>query len=145
MVMAGGLPRATPPVHAARATLLPAAARGGQKAANAIPEQPTMSETPLNLHDAALRLGVPVRTLRHAIRAGKLPAPPSLSASAAVPADWLANIRSTLEASHDPVRNLRRPKVPAFARFEGTSFFTKFRVRARAYRRFRAGAQNAAS
>jgi hypothetical protein len=99
-----------------------------------------MSETQLNLHGAAQRLGIPVRTLRHAIRAGKLPAPPSLSATAAVPADWLAGVQSTLETSHDAVRNLRKPKVPAFARFEGTSFYTKFRVRARAYRAFKAAA-----
>ncbi len=100
-----------------------------------------MSDTQFNLQSAAQRLGVPVRSLRTAIRAGKLPAPPSLAATAAVPADWFAGVRSTLETSHDAVRNLRPRKVPAFARFEGTSFYTKFRVRARAYRAFKAASR----
>lgn len=32
-----------------------------------------------------------------------------------------------------------RPKVPAFARYEGTSAWRKYRRRVRAYARFRAG------
>lgn len=37
----------------------------------------------------------------------------------------------------------RRQKVPAFARFRGTSFYKKFRTRAREYEKFKAAQRQA--
>ncbi len=95
----------------------------------------------LSLPEAARRLGVPVRVLRRAIRTGKIPAPPKLSATAPLPAEWLTSVEAAVEASSKGFSWACAQKVPAFARYEGTSAWRKYRRRVRAYARFRA-AQN---
>ncbi|MEI7714072.1 MAG: hypothetical protein WCI94_21740 [Rhodospirillales bacterium] len=99
-----------------------------------------MSDTsPIGLPDAARGLGVSLRILRHAIRTGKIPAPASLAATAAVSPEWLASAKA---AAAEPTALNRsfRQKVPAFIRYQGTSAWTKYRVRVRAYARFKAAA-----
>jgi hypothetical protein len=94
--------------------------------------------TQLGLPDAARHLGVPLRVLRRAIRAGKIPAPAKLTATSTLPPDWLASALAAVEASPNALSRQPRQKVPAFARYEGTSAWHKHRVRVRAYARFRA-------
>ncbi len=99
-----------------------------------------MSDTStIGLPDAARGLGVSLRVLRHAIRTGKIPAPASLAATAAVSPEWLASAKA---AAAEPAALNRsfRQKVPAFTRYQGTSAWTKYRVRVRAYARFKAAA-----
>ena len=98
-----------------------------------------MSDTPhFGLPEAARRLAVTARILRGAIRAGKLPAPPQLTATAPFSAEWLQSAQAAVEASPNALRSLSRQKVPAFARYEGTSAWRKYPDRVRAYARFRA-------
>ena len=98
-----------------------------------------MSDTAsLSLPEAARRLGVSVRVLRQAIRAGRIPAPPALHATASVPAAWLESAEAAITASPKALTAVLRQKVPAFARFKGTSAWQKYRVRAHEYGRFRA-------
>lgn len=89
---------------------------------------------------AARRLGVPVRVLRHAIRTGKLPAPPVLTATAVLPAEWLEQAQAAVEAQPKLLSRTFPQKAPPFARYEGTSAWRKYTVRVRAYARFRATA-----
>lgn len=89
---------------------------------------------------AARRLGVSVRVLRGAIRAGRLPAPPHHGATARLPADWLTAVEAAVEASPKALRQVFPAKVAPFARYDGTSAWRKYRVRVRAYTRFRADA-----
>lgn len=104
------------------------------------------SETPpsetglLGLPEAARRLGVPVRALRRAIRAGRIAAPPHLTATATLPAEWLATAQAAVEAQPGAFSAASRPKVPAFARYEGTSAWRKYPNRVREYARFLATA-----
>ena len=89
---------------------------------------------------AASRLGVSLPALRHAIRTGTIPAPANMTATVAVSADWVGRVQAAVEASPNAL-NWRRPqKVPAFARYKGTSAWHKYRVRVRAYAQFRAAA-----
>jgi hypothetical protein len=88
--------------------------------------------------EAALRLGVTVRVLRRAIRAGKLPAPPQLNATASLPAEWLASAEAAVAASPKALSRGTTQKTPAFARYEGTSAWRKYANRVRDYARFRA-------
>jgi hypothetical protein len=98
-----------------------------------------MSDTSqLGLPDAARHFGVPLRVLRHAIRTGKIPAPADMSATASLSAEWLASAQAAVKASPKAFSRNLRQKVPAFARYEGTSAWHKHRVRVRAYARFRA-------
>jgi hypothetical protein len=98
-----------------------------------------MSDThSLGLPDAARHFGVPLRVLRRAIRAGKIPAPDNLTATVSLSPEWLASARAAVEASPNVLSRTARQKVPAFARYEGTSAWHKHRVRVRAYARFRA-------
>jgi hypothetical protein len=98
-----------------------------------------MTDTPhLGLPEAARHFGVPLRVLRRAIRAGKIPAPAHLTATSALPPEWLASARAAVEASPNALSRQPRQTVPAFARYEGTSAWHKHRVRVRAYARFRA-------
>ena len=104
-----------------------------------------MSETaPLSLPDAARHLGVSLRVLRQAIRAGRIPAPPALRATATVPAAWLESAEAAITASPKALTAVVRQKVPAFARFKGTSAWQKYRVRAHEYGHFRAAEAKAA-
>jgi hypothetical protein len=79
-----------------------------------------------------------LRVLRHAIHAGKIPAPPSSAATAALPAEWLDRAKAAIEATPATHSRVFAPKVPAFARYEGTSAWRKYRHRVRAYNAWRA-------
>ena len=94
--------------------------------------------SPLGFPQAASRLGVSVGVLRRAIRAGKIPAPPHPGATAILPAEWLARAHAAVEASPDALSRRASQKVPAFARYEGTSAWRKYRRRVKEYNRFRA-------
>lgn len=100
--------------------------------------------TTFGLPEAASRLGVPVRVLRRAIRAGKIPAPAHLNATTSLSAEWLASAQAAAAASPNALSRAPRQKVPAFARYKGTSAWTQYRVRVRGYARFKA-AQTQAS
>ena len=98
-----------------------------------------MSDTAsLGLPEAARRLGVPIRVLRRAIRAGRIPAPPHLNATVSLSLEWLSSAQAAAAASPNALSRSARQKVPAFARYEGTSAWHKHRIRVRAYARFRA-------
>lgn len=100
-----------------------------------------MSDMPtLGLPEAARRFGVSVRVLREAIRAGRLPAPPRLTATVALSPEWLADAEAALEASPKVFSRASAQKVPAFARFEGTSAWRRYGKRAKEYARFHAAA-----
>jgi hypothetical protein len=96
--------------------------------------------SPVGFPEAARRLGVPVRVLRRAIRAGRIPAPPQPGALAALPADWLARAREAVAASPKALTRAESRKVEPFARYEGTSAWRKYRNRVREYVSFRAAA-----
>ena len=101
-----------------------------------------MSDTaPIGLPDAARHFGVSVHTLRGAIRDGHIPAPPHLTATATLPAGWLASAEAALETNPQAFRAIVRQKVPPFARYEGTSAWRKYANRVREYSRFQAAAQ----
>jgi len=88
--------------------------------------------------EAALRLGVPLRVLRRAIRAGKLPGPPHLTATTPLSAEWLQSVQASAAASPKVFSRASQQKVPAFARYQGTSAWRKYPIRAREYARYRA-------
>ena len=97
-----------------------------------------MSDTPqLGLIDAARRFGVPVRVLRRAIRAGTLPAVPHLSATSVLPETWMREAEATIEASPHHLKPAALQRVPAFARYEGTSAWRKYTDRVREYAQHR--------
>ncbi len=87
---------------------------------------------------AARHFGVPVRVLRHAIRTGRIPGPPHMTATASLPAEWLNRAQAAVEASPKALSRSSAQKVAAFARYEGTSAWRKYANRVRAYARFRA-------
>lgn len=98
-----------------------------------------MSDTrQLGLSDAARSLGVPVGAIRRAIRSGDVPAPPQMSATATLPAEWLATAQALVEASPERLRRAPAQKVPPFARYKGTSAWRRYTRRVREYARFRA-------
>ncbi len=100
-----------------------------------------MSDTStLGLPEAARRLGVSLRVLRHAIRVGKIPAPPHLSATSFVSAEWLASAQAVAQAKPKALSWNFAQKVPPFARYEGTSAWRKCHNRVREYARFHAKA-----
>ena len=100
-----------------------------------------MSETSrLGFPEAARRFGVTIRVLRRAIRTGKLPAPPHLTATASLPAEWFASVQAAIAASPNALSRSTTQKTPAFARYEGTSAWRKYSNRVRDYARFRATA-----
>ena len=92
----------------------------------------------MGLPEAARHLGVPVRVLRRAIRAGKLPGLPAVSATAVLPAGWLESAKAAAEASPKIFSRADLQRVPAFARYEGTSAWRKHRARVREYNGFQA-------
>jgi hypothetical protein len=101
-----------------------------------------MSDTSkLGFPEAARRLGVPVRILRRAIRTGKIPAPPHLTAIATLPAEWFASAQAAVEASPNVLSRAVPQKVPAFARYNGTSAWHAHRNRVRNYAHVRAAAK----
>jgi len=100
-----------------------------------------MSDTSkFGLPDAAQSLGVSLRILRQAIFAGKIPAPPGLTATASLSAEWLSSAHAAVAASPKALSRASAKKVPAFARYEGTSAWHKYRNRVRQYAHFRASA-----
>jgi hypothetical protein len=101
--------------------------------------------TTLGLPEAARRLGVPVRVLRRAIRAGKIPAPAHLNATTSLSPEWLSAAQAAAAASPNALSRAPRQKVPAFARYKGTSAWTKCRVRVRGYARFKAAQAQASA
>ena len=97
-----------------------------------------MSDTSfIGLPEAARRLGVSVRVLRRSIRSGHIPAPPGLTAVTPLTAEWLSRAQAEVAASPGLFSAARKQKIPAFARYEGTSAWHKYRRRVRAYARFR--------
>ena len=88
------------------------------------------------LPDAARRLGVHPRILKHAIRTGKVSAPPQGPGS--VPDSWVAEAGPKVAAAAHALNGMSSRRVPEFARFEGTSAWQQFPRRARAYARFKA-------
>lgn len=96
--------------------------------------------TTLGLPEAASRFGVSLRVLRYAIRTGKIPAPANLTATVTLSAEWLSNAEAAVAASPKALSRAFRQKVPAFARYEGTSAWHKHRSKVRAYARRSAAA-----
>lgn len=96
-----------------------------------------MSDThTLGLSEAAQRLGVPIRLLRHAMRSGKVPAPAHVSATVTLSDAWLESVLAAVEASPAALRRGASRKVPAFARYPGTSAWRKYSNRVREYAHF---------
>jgi hypothetical protein len=90
----------------------------------------------LGFPEAAQRLGVTIRVLRRAIRAGRVPAPPHQGATTSLPAEWFASVQAAVAASPEALSRSIAQKVPAFARYEGTSAWRKYPNRVREYARF---------
>jgi hypothetical protein len=88
--------------------------------------------------EAARRLGVPLRVLRRAIRAGHIPAPSPANATATLSAAWLSQAEAAAKASPAAFSRAFTQKVPPFARYEGTSAWRKYTNRVREYAQFRA-------
>jgi hypothetical protein len=101
--------------------------------------------THIGFPEAARRLGVPLRVLRQAIRTGRVPAPAERTATATLTADWLASVQAAAGASPAVFSRAFAQKVPAFARYAGTSAWTGDRKRVHSYRWFRAAAERAAA
>ncbi len=98
-----------------------------------------MSDTAtMGFSEAAHHLGVPVRVLRRAIRAGTIPAPAQATATAPLPAGWLDSARAAVEASPKAFSQTVKQKVPPFARYRGTSAWRKYSIRVREYAHFQA-------
>ena len=91
----------------------------------------------LSLPDVAKHLGVPVRTLRKAIRNGAVPAPDGLNALSQLSQEWLSNAQLAVVANPKALK-VHPQKVPAFARYEGTSAFRKYRTRVREFNEHKA-------
>jgi hypothetical protein len=101
--------------------------------------------TTFGLPEAANRLGVPVRVLRRAMRAGRIPAPARLTATVSLTAEWLSGVQAAVAASPNALSRNNQQKVPPFARYKGTSAWHKYPVRVRQYANFRAKANQAAA
>jgi hypothetical protein len=98
----------------------------------------------VGLQQAATTLGVTIGDLRRALRTGRLPAVPNLTATSVLSADWIAQAEA---AASSPATFSRAgtQKVPAFARFKGTSAWQKYKNRARQYAAHRAQGPGAQS
>lgn len=91
------------------------------------------TQSTIGFPEAARHLGVPLRVLRHAIRSGRVPAPPQQGATAAIPTAWLDKVAAQAKAAPKTFSRAADQKVPNFARYEGTSAWRKFRKRVHAY------------
>lgn len=99
------------------------------------------SESTIGFAQAAKALGVSISTLRQAIRSGKLPAPgSSVTAVSALTPEWLASAKQAATASPKMFKDRKPQKVPAFARYKGTSAWRKFHRRVHAFNLARAEA-----
>jgi hypothetical protein len=96
---------------------------------------------PLGLPEAARRFGVPTRILRRAMRAGTIPTPAHLTATSILSDEWLNSALAAVAASPKALSRASAQKIPAFARYEGTSAWHKHRNRVRAYAHFHAAAR----
>lgn len=85
-----------------------------------------------NFPAAASHLGVPVRVLRRAIRMGNVPTPAHLNALSQLSQEWFASVQLAVAANPKALKVFPQ-KVPAFARYEGTSCFRKYPNRVREY------------
>ena len=107
--------------------------RGGQF----ITDTKTMTDTvTLGFPEAAARLGVSLRVLRRAIRAGRVAAPAQNGATARLSADWLAGVEAAVNENPSALNRTFAQAVPPFARYPGTSAWRKYRTRVRDYYRF---------
>ncbi len=105
-----------------------------------------MSDTaPLGFPEAARRLDVALWVLRRAIRTGRIPAPPHATATASIPAEWLAHVEAAVKAKPGLLSRSFHQKVPPFARYEGTSAFRKYGHRVREYAHFQTAQRKAAA
>ena len=98
-----------------------------------------MTETSsLGLPEAARRLGVSLRVLRHAIRAKQIPAPANLTATSTLSAEWFVEAQAA--AAKDPKALSRAflQRVPPYARYVGTSVWHQYHEKVRAHRWYRA-------
>ncbi len=93
--------------------------------------------TQLGLPEAARHLGVTIRVLRRAIRAGALPSPGPMTATTVLSPEWLASAKAASKADPKSLMRGGKQKVPAFARYEGTSAWRKYTDRVRAFNAFR--------
>ncbi len=102
-----------------------------------------MSDTssPMGLPEAAHHLGVTIRVLRRAMRAGTIPAPAGLTATTVLSPEWLASAQATAKADPRTLRRGGRQKMPGFARYKGTSAWRKYTNRVRAFNAFRAASE----
>ncbi len=94
--------------------------------------------TQLGLPEAARHLGVTVRVLRRAIRAGAIASPGPMTATAVLSPEWLESAKAAAKANPKSLSRGGKQKVPAFARYEGTSAWRKYTNRVRAFNAFRA-------
>jgi len=97
--------------------------------------------TTLGFPEAAARLGVSLRVLRHAIRAGKIPAPTPNTALATISPEWLDSAKNAVEANPAALNRAFPQKAPPFARYQGTSAWRKYPARVRAHAQFQAEAK----
>jgi hypothetical protein len=94
--------------------------------------------TTLGLAEAATRLGVSIRVLRRAIRAGRVAVPGKVTATSGFTTAWLHGVEAAAEADPAILSRALNQKVPPFARYEGTSAWRKYLSRVRDYARFQA-------
>ena len=92
----------------------------------------------LGFPEAARQLGVSLRVLRRAIRAGKIPAPAQSGATASLTSEWLASAQAAAAESPSALNRGATQKTPPFARYEGTSCWRKYINRVRDYNNYRA-------
>ena len=94
--------------------------------------------TKFGFPEAARQLGVSLRVLRHAIRAGKISAPAQAGATARLTAEWLEQAKATVKENPAALNRAANQKVAPFARYEGTSAWRKYHTRVRDYATYRA-------
>jgi hypothetical protein len=97
-----------------------------------------MPDNTMGFPEAAHRLGVPLRILRAAIRAGRIPAPPKQAATVTLSAEWFDSAQAAFDAAPKALNRSFQQKVAPFARYEGTSCWRKYRVRVREYYAYKA-------
>jgi hypothetical protein len=87
--------------------------------------------------EAAARLGVTVRVLRRAIRAGRVPAPAAkVSAVTPLTTAWLEGVLAAADENPAVLTRETAQKVVPFARYPGTSAWRKYHTRVTDYYRF---------
>ena len=97
------------------------------------------STSTIGFAQAAQQLGVSIRTLRQAIHNGNVPAPEgAVTAVSPVSTDWIAAVQEKAKNVPGVFKDSHRQKVPAFARYEGTSAWRKYARRVRDFNHARA-------